>query len=57
VTYLSVCPVFCTGIHERNYLQFAHAQVVQLAPNVRNKNVLRASGKIGLPLNDASPFA
>jgi hypothetical protein len=29
----------------------------KLAPNVRNRKVLRASGKKGLPLNNAAPFA
>jgi len=31
--------------------------LVQLAPNVRNRNALRVSAKRGLPLNDAAPFA
>jgi hypothetical protein len=38
-------------------VQSAHAQVVQLAPKVRNRNVLRVSGNRGLPLKDAAPFA
>jgi len=38
-------------------LQSARAQVVQLAPNVRNRKVLRVLGKRGLPLKDATPLA
>jgi hypothetical protein len=38
-------------------LQSARAQVVQLAPNVWNRKVLRVFGKRGLPLKDAAPLA
>ena len=38
-------------------LRPAPAQTVQLAPKVRNRNVLRVSGKRGLPLNEAAPLA
>jgi|SRR5882762_325180 len=31
--------------------------LAKLAPNVRNRKVLRASRKKGLPLNNAAPFA
>ena len=32
-------------------------QYVDIAPNVRNRKVLRVARKRGLPLNDAAPFA